>query len=86
MVQDETSAKTLDLTVTVEKFSHLMFALVMSIRELDKLYENIQQDGKNLEQSVFLQSKIAELTALVHKFEIYIQNGALINLVERNLS
>jgi hypothetical protein len=85
MAQDENPAKTLDLTVTTEEFSQLMFALVMTIRELDKLYQNRGQDPKATEQGLFLQSQIADLSALVHKLEVYVQDGALINLIERNL-
>jgi hypothetical protein len=86
MAQDANpSVKTLELTVSTEEFSQLMFALVMTIRELDKLYQGLGESPKATEQSIFLQSQIADLSALVHKLEIYVQEGALINLIERNL-
>jgi hypothetical protein len=85
MSPDETSVKTLELTVSTEEFSQLMFALVMTIRELDKLYAGRGQGPKATEQGLFLQSQIADLSALLHKFEVYVQDGVLINLIERNL-
>ena len=86
MSPDEaTSVKTLELTVSTEEFSQLMFALVMTIRELDKLYQGLEQGPKATEQSLFLKTRIAELTALAQKLEIYVQDGVLINLIERNL-